>query len=226
MPRRAGRSDEEMAMRDLIVPRLRHTYPSARIVHELPLRYSSNRIDLAAVTESQIIAVEIKSSRDVIDRLEAQVRAFLPVTSKIIVALAPKWNPQLPTLEVPGKGHVSYVAQYSETQALLRRIGGHVETWTVCAESAAVEVTEGGWRTSEAPWATQMLDMLWRNELEAIAHRHRICIPKRASHIVIRNACEEMMTGREVRAAVCSALRGRAAFDKASDAVPAAMEVA
>lgn len=200
--RRAGRSDEEMAMRDLIVPRLRSAYPSARIIHELPLRYSSSRIDLAAITESQIIAVEIKSSRDVIDRLEAQVRAFLPVTAKIIVALAPKWT---------APDHV-------ETPELLRRIGGHVETWKVCAESAAVEVISGGWRTSEAPWSSQLLDMLWRAELEGIANGHRVCIPKRASHIVIRNACEEMMTGREIRSAVCRALRRRKAFDKASDA--------
>ena len=31
--------------------------------------YSSNRIDLAAVTETEIVSVEIKSSRDVLDRL-------------------------------------------------------------------------------------------------------------------------------------------------------------
>ena len=61
-----NRSSEELAMRDLVVPELRRRWPTARIIHELPTRYSSNRIDLAAVTESAIIGVEIKSSRDVI----------------------------------------------------------------------------------------------------------------------------------------------------------------
>ena len=46
------RSDEELQMRALIVPELRKRYPSGRIIHELPLRYSTSRIDLAAVTEA------------------------------------------------------------------------------------------------------------------------------------------------------------------------------
>jgi hypothetical protein len=85
-----NRSGEELAMRALIVPELRKRYPSARIIHELPLRYSSNRIDLAAVTETEIISVEIKSSRDSLDRLEGQLRAFQPISARIITALAPK----------------------------------------------------------------------------------------------------------------------------------------
>ena len=53
-------------MRALIVPELRKRWPAARIVHELPLRYSTRRIDLAAITETEIISVEIKSSKGTI----------------------------------------------------------------------------------------------------------------------------------------------------------------
>ena len=93
-----NRSSEELEMRALIVPELRKRYPSARIIHELPLRYSTNRIDLAAVTEDEIVTVEIKSSRDVVDRLERQLREFAPISSRLICALAPKWNEKLPYL--------------------------------------------------------------------------------------------------------------------------------
>jgi hypothetical protein len=105
---RPGRSDEELAMRALVVPKLRARWPEARIIHELPLRYSKRRIDLAAVTPTEIIAVEIKSSRDVMDRLEAQIRAFLPVSQLVMVCLAPVWNEQLPVREEPRKWGTAY----------------------------------------------------------------------------------------------------------------------
>ena len=110
--KRAGpvnRSSEELAMRDLVVAELRRRWRSAQIIHELPLRYSAKRIDLAAITDAEIISVEIKSSRDVVDRLEAQVRAFLPISTRVIVALAPKWNEKLPLREEKYPNHTSYI---------------------------------------------------------------------------------------------------------------------
>lgn len=214
---RSRRSDEELGMRKLICPMLRKAYPGSRIIHELPLRYSSNRIDMAAVTNDSIISVEIKSSKDVIDRLEYQVRAFLPICTKVIVALAPKWNKKLPDTEIVKPGSKTLISNLTETQSILKRIGGHIETWTVCHETSLIDITDGGWLTSLTPWSSRMLDMLWRKELEEIADVHRVSIPKRASHAVIRDSCEAMMSGSEVRKAVCSALRRRSAFDKASD---------
>lgn len=212
-----NRSNEELRMRELVVAKLRQQFPSARIVHELPLRYSSNRIDLAAITETEIVSVEIKSSKDVADRLEKQVRSFLPVSSRVIVALAPKWNPD-PTLvwtDTKYGRHGSY--EYTAVQTLLRGLGGPIETWTVSAEAGTIKATDGEWHDNRPGWALMMLDMLWREELLAIAGSHRICLPKRPTHMDARNACEELMTGREIRAAVCRALRRRSAFDKASD---------
>lgn len=211
-----NRSVEEIAMRELVVERLRGKYPGARIIHELPLRYSQRRIDLAAVTETDIISVEIKSSRDVIDRLEEQIRAFLPISSKVIVALAPKWNPKPEVVwEKTTRGEVGTYS-YSEAQQIIRRFD--VETWTVCADSGIVEATDGMWLGLQRPWAIRMLDILWREELLQVAVAHGIGVRKDAPHAEIRDACEENMTGREVRQAVCKMLRQRQAFDKASDA--------
>lgn len=215
-PRRARRSSEEMGMRALVVPELRKRWPGARIIHELPLRYSTNRIDLAAVTETEIVSVEIKSSRDVMDRLEQQLRAFQPISARTIAALAPRWNEKLPMIEKKFAGGTSFTAQYTETQGIIRRVGG-VETWTVDAVAGKIEVTETGPYRSNKPWLAQMLDMLHVAELIDIADRHQIAKSKRPVHFNLVSDLVDLLQGREIVRAVCAALRARNAFDKMSD---------
>jgi hypothetical protein len=213
-----NRSDEEMAMRALIVPELRKRYPTARIIHELPVRYSTNRIDLAAVTESEIVSVEIKSSKDVMYRLEAQLRAFKPICSRIIAALAPRWNEQLPPVKsVPYPGVHHSRPQYTETQEIIRRVGG-VEIWTVDAGASAITVTAGDYYRPRKPWLAQMLDMLHVAELTEIAAHHQVCVHKRPNHLTLVSELVDMLQGREVVAAVCRALRARDAFCDGTDA--------
>lgn len=215
-PKRVGRSSEELDMRALVVPELRKRWPGARIIHELPLRYSSNRIDLAAVTETEIISVEIKSSRDVMDRLEAQLRAFQPISSRIIAALAPCWNEQRPMVEKKLEFGTSYSPQYTETQQIIRKVGG-VEVWTVGVTAGKVEVTDGGPYRAKKPWLAQMLDILHVSELVSIAHQHQVAVAKRPVHLTLVGDLVDMLQGREVIKAVCAALRARNAFDKMSD---------
>lgn len=211
------RSNEELAMRALIVPELRRRWPDARIIHELPLRYSTNRIDLAAVTLTEIVSVEIKSSRDVCDRLEKQLRSFLPISSRVIVALAPKWNVELPCLKMDrGNGITSYTRQRTEAQEVIKRVGGHTETWTVDADAGSFKVTEQCYR-SNRPWLAKMLDMLHVAELVEIASRYRCWTGKRPVHETLVAACSELMVGREIIGAVCAALRARAAFAADTD---------
>lgn len=215
------RSAEEGEMRDIIVPQLRKRWPGARIIHELPLRYSSNRIDIAAVTPDQIVGVEIKSSRDVHHRLEAQLRAFMPVCVRLIVALAPKWNEKRPQITKPScDGGTIYLDDLTEAQEIIRRVGGwKFETWTVDSGAASIEITEQGYDL-KLPWPVRLLDMLHVSELVEVGTRHR-CWVSRGSrvprHDLIRDACAELMTGQEVRRAACRALRARAAFAAESD---------
>jgi hypothetical protein len=219
-----NRSAEEIAMRALIVPELRKRYSSARIIHELPVRYSTNRIDLAAVTSTQIVCVEIKSSKDVVDRLEAQLRAFLPVSARVIVALAPKWNVKLPEeVETTGDGVDRTITNIRQprtcAQDVINRVrdGGSLETWTVDAEAGSIDVTERAYRDNR-PWHAKMLDMLHVAELVEIAGRHGCWQGKRPVHLDLVEACNELMTGREIAAAVCGALRVRDAFSGGTDA--------
>jgi hypothetical protein len=223
-----NRSGEELAMRALIVPELRKRYPSARIIHELPLRYSSNRIDLAAVTETEIISVEIKSSRDSLDRLEGQLRAFQPISARIITALAPKWNVKLPGIRTEHpSGGIGYQQQYTPTQEIIRRIGG-VEVWTVDADAGAITEMDGDYYRNRKPWLAQMLDVLHVAELVAIAERYNVAVSKRPVHITLVSDLVDLLQGREVVRAVCRALRARAAFCAGTDApimIPEALQV-
>jgi len=206
-------------MRALVVPELRRQYPGARIIHELPLRYSSNRIDLAAVTETEIVAVEIKSSRDVIYRLEKQLREFAPVSSRLIAALAPVWNRTLPMLEQKIGLGTSYFPQRTEAQKVIASINHPIEIWTVDAATHRVDEAERGWSRPGTPWSHRLLHMCHVAELLDIASRHRVAIAKRPTHFDLVKSCEDAMTGAEVRRAVCAALRGRHAFAAGTDPV-------
>jgi hypothetical protein len=209
-----------MEMRELVVQKLRARWPDARIVHELPLRYSSNRIDLAAICPTEIISVEIKSSRDVADRLEAQLRAFLQISSRVIVALAPKWNATLPAKsivrKIEGREVVYHVSQWTEAQDIIHRVGGCLDVWTVNAESGSIDITSESYR-NQRPWSFQLLHMLHVEELVCIATKHRCWQGKRPVHLDLVNACNDLMTAREVTLAVCAAIRARAAFAAESD---------
>ncbi len=220
-----NRSGEELAMRALIVPELRRRWPGARIIHELPLRYSTRRIDLAAVTETEIIAVEIKSSRDVADRLEDQLRGFVPISSRIIVALAPKWNEALPPIPEQrrmrnGVTYTAYLAQKTAAQAAISRVGAPwVETWTVSAEAGTIDVTDCGYDVNRHPWPVRMLDILHVAELAEIAGRHRtFIVDRRTTHAQLVEANANALTGPEIVMAVCRALRERNAFATGTDA--------
>lgn len=201
-----NRSAEELTIRARVATELRRLYPDARIIHELPLRYSSNRIDVAAVRPSAIISAEIKSSRDVIDRLEAQLRAFQPVSYRLIVATAQK--------------------HADAARSVTARVSTG-DVWTVDPDTGKLDgfIEEAYYhRSGMPPWGGRMLDMLWRDELALVAARHQVPAGIRPTHTALRNACAAALTGRQAVEAVCRALRTRAAFDKASDPPLAAQE--
>ncbi len=205
-------------MREIMVSELRTRFPQARIIHELPLRYGSNTIDLAAVTETEINAVEIKSSRDVMDRLEKQLRTFAPISTRLIVALAPRWNEKLPSIERPSKhpGARTLISQHTDAQRIISSVhANHVETWTCDAAAGTAAQTDGGYLTNRFPWPRLALDILHVLELEVVAFKHGIAA--RARHDLLADACAAGMTGNQVMRAVCAALRTRTAFAAASD---------
>jgi hypothetical protein len=216
-PARKYRSQEEGAMRVIVAQHLRQRWPGARIIHEFPLRYSSRSIDMAAILPSEIIGVEIKSSRDTMDRLENQIRAFSPICSRLIIALAPKWNEELPLEERATKTGRVWHNRYTEAQEIIRRVTDiHCETFTVCHETGDMKNTSGGWHCNTFPWPARMLDLLHVRELAQI-----MGASDRSTHSYLVRACHDRLTGPQIIRAVCASLRARAAFAAESDpAIP------
>lgn len=217
-----NRSGEELRMRELIAPVLRGHWPEARIIHELPLRYSERRIDMAAVTRTDIFAVEIKSSRDVLVRLEQQLHRFAPICSAIFVALAPCHcdnGGKIDFAAAPRRKTRTEKLRASEIVREANRGYDRIETWTVDAGAGVVD-RGSYWPNYRArPWPAQMLQMLHRAELLQIAGRRRLLASERgATHDYLVELCNNRLTSLEIRADVCAALRARDAFDKASDA--------
>lgn len=200
----AYRSPAEAEIRDPVVTRLRELMPAARIIHEIQSACQGpTRIDVLAVTPDRIAAVEIKSSRDKLDRLPAQLEAMRGCAHHPIVALhakhfevketssagtwisAPKaagygvvWGFDLP--------HAHGVEQYQRHE-----IHDRWAKWRACAPDGAIA-------------------MLWRDELREIVSRRDLS--SRTSKLTIPeliDIVEWNLTGSEVTREVCRALRAR-----------------
>lgn len=88
----AYRSPAEGEVRDAVVARLRACRPNARIIHEINCSNNGpNRIDLIAVDRAEIIAVEVKSAKDNLDRLDAQVESMRKMAHHAIAAVHEKF---------------------------------------------------------------------------------------------------------------------------------------
>lgn len=159
---------------------LREVWPSARVIHELVLEQGGCRIDLAAVTPDRIIAVEVKSERDVLTRLKDQITAARAVADGVVVCL-----------------HEDHKAKARELVA-----------WSadICTEDQVrPELLLGQRRVYETSCnAPARLAMLWAAELSVVAATG----PRATRAYSIRKAADEL-TGAEVRRRVCAALRSR-----------------
>ncbi|PZU95532.1 MAG: hypothetical protein DI527_00555 [Chelatococcus sp.] len=196
-------SAAEIAMRKAVAVWGRARWPGARVVHELVV--GQRRIDMAFILRDHLVGVEIKSARDVIDRLDGQLETFAEHIPEVWLAIDRKWTDQ-------EDGYWSV---------------GRV---TVCGDVA----TDGLIRTNmhgrdfTSSWparirrrlTVQMLDLLWASELQSIAARHGLGLPKRAAMGVTIPAIARALTGDQIVAAVCAELRARKAFPRfpASDA--------
>lgn len=159
---------------------LRRTFPTARVIHELVVKQGSCRIDIAAVTESRIVLIEIKSEKDVLTRLERQIGQARQVADGVLVVTTEK--------------HIDKV----------REVAGWLNS---CLEDEIVETIERYVMRqilSASTNAPARLDMLWAQELRAITGSGKKS--NRTRDIV---SAADGFTGAEVRRQVCAALRAR-----------------
>jgi hypothetical protein len=212
----AYRSDAEAEVRSAVVDRLRQLRPEARIMHEVNASSYGNRIDVLAVSPAEIIAVEIKSAKDKLDRLPDQLVAMRGCAHTVIAALHEKFLVEKPT-------HKAYasIERNGECFLLARPdaapFGG---TWIFPEQRRAPEGRHDDlypWREPDVviqqPLPAAAIDMLWRDELLEMCGRFSVSVPKRPRMETMVNALRWQLSGRDLTRGICAALRARACIE-------------
>ncbi|CUX20083.1 MULTISPECIES: hypothetical protein [Agrobacterium tumefaciens complex] len=214
------RSFDEQEIRNAVVCRLRQLMPGARIVHELNVAgQGTNRIDVAAVGTEHIVAVEIKSRKDVLKRLEEQWKAFNEVAHFVIVAAHEKhfadyretyWRDDMPSQR--SLNHPLFFGKWLGREKVWR----YPKPEHVPHPSGLPQCDGDRWffdrheLHQRIPRATSMLEMLWAAELQAECRRHLISCSQRSTRAVMIRDLAWNLSGKEVTHAVCRQLRQRA----------------
>lgn len=199
----AYRSSAEGEVREAVVSHLRLLRPTARIIHEINVStYGATRIDVLAVTPTEILAVEVKSSKDKLERLPAQIKGMHGCAHHVFAALHEKFLRPLGQVE-HGYGVIGPDEARGAIVWVFPRLArkGHVE--------CGVE-----WRECD-PWAKPKLclppsaiNILWRDELVAICAG----LGMRTSKMTMEEASDAIkwrMTGEQITRAICAGLRAR-----------------
>ena len=181
----AYRSEAEGEIRSAVVERLRAIRPEARIMHEVNASSFGNRIDVLAVDRAEIIAVEIKSERDKLDRLPAQLTAMKGCATHAIAAVHRKFVTTPKPRELPWDAWV-----FPEGEDFYSR-----------------------WREPRAGIATPLpagaLDMLWAEELREMCRRFGLPTSSRATMGQSLCTLRWNLSGRDLTLGICAALRAR-----------------
>jgi len=216
----AYRSSAEAEVREAVVERLRLIRPEARIIHEINVStYGPTRVDVLAVSPAEIIAVEVKSAKDKLDRLPSQIANMLGCAHHVVAALHEKF-----LVEVETNKHAAHYER--DGRFYLRNLPENtgirhpVRAWVFPEKRRAMKsVAEGGFDrlaywdqpefTYEAPLPASALDMLWRDELSNLCGRLGVSSGRRSNMLDLARALRWHCSGRELTKGICSALRAR-----------------
>lgn len=198
----------EPELREAAIKLLRKARPGARIIHELNVAgISSNRADLACISEAEIILVELKSNTDNLSRLDAQLKAFSACSHICLVMADDKFfNGMIdPSMDKICMKYLTTPHCYHDGKLDMATIGGNI----------------AGGRFE--PRASAMLEMLWADELRWIGKEYGVVTGKQASRAVMIAAMTWYLSGREVCEGVCKMLRSRS-MTEGDDPIPVRFE--
>ena len=198
------RSSDEAEVRDAVVKRLRALRPTHRIIHEIQNACQGpNRIDLISVGAAEIIAVEVKSKKDKLDRLPAQVAAMRGMAHHVIAAIHEKFlispaykNGPLNSKGSPPEARGAIVWAFPEAGAEAGR------TWGCAAWQEPRQVV-----TQCLPWTA--LDMLWAEELRSLCTNLGVAATARSTRPQMIHALRWKCTGGDITKGICAALLRR-----------------
>lgn len=212
----AYRSADEAEIRDAAVARLRALRPENRIIHEINVAgATSNRVDFLSVGRAEIIAVEVKSKKDKIDRLPDQVTAMRGVAHHVIAAIHEKflvefgpvsdWSSHYErdgskyALREPPESRGASVWVFPNRERYPGRDRFHL--WT-----------EPEFRI-QRPLPHTALNMLWRAELLDVCSWSGVSAHRTAAMPLLINALRWSATGEQITKGICRALRARKALE-------------
>lgn len=196
----AYRSSAEAEIREAVVAHCRLIIPGCRIINEVNAASFGNRIDVLAVGETDLLAVEIKSAKDKLDRLPEQIKAMRSVSNHVFAALHEKFL-------TPPQGHMHWMLPDAARGAIVwtyPRIErkGHVE----CSDTW---FSFDRWAKPKKCLPTGAIGMLWREEL------HELCSGlgiRGVTKLTMEEAIDAIrwhMTGEQVTRTICATLRRR-----------------
>lgn len=209
----AYRSAAEAEVRDAVVARLRILRPGARIIHEINASGFGNRIDVLAVDRAEIIAVEIKSEKDKLDRLPTQIVAMRGAAHHVIAALHEK---HLPTHADVGD---TWVRDDLKSHKVPPKEAKGAKVWAYPEVGSEAKRSWGRGRWEEPKFAPQAclpskaIDMLWRAELLAVCDEEGVSVGRRATSPFMVSALRWTLSGGDLTKAICRALRRRNALE-------------
>ncbi len=183
-------SSEEAEMRDAVIAWGRAKWPNARVIHELQI--GGCRSDLAFVLPDNLIVVEIKSSRDVMDRFENQMRQYTRHVPEIWIAFAPKWFEHV-------KRHAPHGVGW------LQVADGKIEETFVFSERYSSDRPAH----MDAVRTVPMLYLLLKPELQSLGRQHRLKIKSKMDCITLYRVLARGLTGDQIVNGVCAHLRAR-----------------
>ena len=224
----AHRSEAEAEIRVEVVRHLRAARPIARIIHEINVCQGGNRIDVLAVDVEEIIAVEIKSKKDKIDRLPAQMEAMTSVAHHSIAAIHEKflveWGPASSRAAHYERDGEYYMGEPPKC------CGSARETWVYPIRRRSLDPEWeldrlAKWSVPQAKMLESLpagaLDMLWRDELQWVCFANQIAAGPRSTRGQMMHDLRWLCSGKELPRGICAALRARQCVE-ADDPVPLA----
>lgn len=209
------RSAAEQEIRNAVVARLRQLRPSARICHEVNCGpWGPVRIDVVCVDITEIIAVEIKSERDVLKRAEKQLAHMGLVAHHSILALHECHLVERETN--PYAAHYGRLDGKHYRMALpdgLKRDGLIAWVYPEQQRGAEYDLGEGMWRHPEPRITLALpntaLHLLWRDELAWLCDLLQVPRGKKSNMSEMVRALWWHCTGAELTKGICAALRMR-----------------
>lgn len=211
----AYRSPAEAEVRDAVVAHLRAARPGGRIIHEINIStYGTVRMDLICVSEAEIIAVEIKSAKDKLDRLPKQIAAMKGCAHYAIAALHEKH-----LVEQEANQWVAH--EHRDGKYYLRlepdEARGADEVWVYPQRVRAIHPDArermAKWQLPQSPFQVPLpaaaLDLLWRDELYWLCGHLRVAANRNSTMLSMTTALRWLCNGGELTRGICAALRRR-----------------